>query len=427
MSASIRLIVSLRPVFSNGSARGDRPCIIELMSPSAQSVVDLEAQYLLQNYARHPIVLTRGDGPYMWDIDGKRYLDFIAGIGVNALGQNHPRIVAAIQDQAARLIHTSNLFYKEYQGPLAKRIAETSGLARTFFSNSGTESMEGALKMMKAHGHAIDPEKYQIVSLENSFHGRTLGALSVTGQPKYRTDFEPLLPGVRFVPPNDLAALEAAVNDRTAGICMEWIQGEGGVNPIDPAFSRRARELADQFDALLCFDEIQCGVGRPGTYYGYQLVNPPVMPDIMTAAKPIACGIPLGIIAANERAAKSIRPGMHGSTFGGNALAARVALEFFDVLEGLLPQIRRVGGYFQAQLRDLGKRFDFIKEVRAYGLMVGVELSIPGKEITNRALQGGLLMNCTHETVLRFLPPYIITEQHVDEAVGILADAMRTV
>jgi predicted acetylornithine/succinylornithine family transaminase len=397
------------------------------MSPSAQSVVDLEAQYLLQNYARHPIVLTRGDGPYMWDIDGKRYLDFIAGIGVNALGQNHPRIVAAIQDQAARLIHTSNLFYNEYQGPLAKRIAETSGLARTFFSNSGTESMEGALKMMKAHGHAIDPEKYQIVSLENSFHGRTLGALSVTGQPKYRTDFEPLLPGVRFVPPNDLAALEAAVNDRTAGICMEWIQGEGGVNPIDPAFSRRARELADQFDALLCFDEIQCGVGRPGTYYGYQLVNPPVMPDIMTAAKPIACGIPLGIIAANERAAKSIRPGMHGSTFGGNALAARVALEFFDVLEGLLPQIRRVGGYFQAQLRDLGKRFDFIKEVRAYGLMVGVELSIPGKEITNRALQGGLLMNCTHETVLRFLPPYIITEQHVDEAVGILADAMRTV
>jgi predicted acetylornithine/succinylornithine family transaminase len=401
--------------------------MIEVMSESPVNVVELEAQYLLQNYSRHPIVLVRGDGPYMWDINGKRYLDFIAGIGVNALGQNHPRIVAAITDQAARLIHTSNLFYNEYQGPLAKRIAETSGLARTFFTNSGTESMEGALKMMKAHGHAIDPEKYEIVSLENSFHGRSLGALSITGQPKYRKDFEPLIPGVRFVPPNDISALEAAVNERTAGICLEWIQGEGGVNPIDPAFSRRARELADQFDALLCFDEIQCGVGRPGTYYGYQLVDPPILPDIMTAAKPIACGIPLGIIVANERAAKSIRPGMHGSTFGGNALAARVALEFFDVLDDLLPQIRRVGEYFRAQLQALGSRYSFIKEVRGYGLMVGVELAIPGKQITESAMRNGLLMNCTHDTVLRFLPPYIVTEQHVDEAVEILANAMSTV
>ena len=397
------------------------------MSPSASSIVDLEAQYLLQNYARHPIVITRGDGPYMWDIDGKRYLDFIAGIGVNALGQNHPRIVAVIRDQAARLIHTSNLFYNEYQGPLAKRIAETSGLARTFFTNSGTESMEGALKMMKAHGNGISPEKYEIVSLENSFHGRTLGALSVTGQPKYRKDFEPLLPGVKFVRPNDIGALEAAVSERTAGICMEWIQGEGGVNPIDAAFSKRARELADQYDALLCFDEIQCGVGRPGTYFGYQMVDPPIMPDIMTAAKPIACGIPLGIIAANERAAKSIRPGMHGSTFGGNALAARVALEFFDILDDLLPQIRRVGGYFESQLREMGKKFDFVREVRGYGLMLGVELSISGKDITNRAMQNGLLLNCTHDTVLRFLPPYIITEQHVDDAMEILTKAMSAV
>jgi predicted acetylornithine/succinylornithine family transaminase len=391
------------------------------------NVVELEAQYLLQNYSRHPIVITRGDGPYMWDINGKRYLDFIAGIGVNALGQNHPRIVAAIRDQAARLIHTSNLFYNEYQGPLAKRIAETSGLARTFFTNSGTESTEGSLKMIKAHGHDISPEKYEIVSLENSFHGRSIGALSITGQPKYRKDFEPLMPGPRFVPPNDIAALEAAVSERTAGICIEWIQGEGGVNPIDHAFLRRARTLADQYDALLCFDEIQCGVGRTGRYYGYQLVDPPVMPDIMTAAKPIACGIPLGIIAANERAAKSIRPGMHGSTFGGNALAARVSLEFFDILDELLPHITKVGEYFRAQLQDLGKRFSFIKEVRGYGLMVGVELTIPGKDIVNRSMQGGLLLNCTHDTVLRFLPPYIITEQHVDEATGILTRAMSAV
>jgi len=397
------------------------------MPESAVNVVELEAQYLLQNYSRHPIVITRGDGPYMWDIAGKRYLDFIAGIGVNALGQNHPRIVAAIREQAGRLIHTSNLFYNEFQGPLAKRIAETSGLARTFFTNSGTESMEGALKMIKSHGHAIDPEKYEIISLEDSFHGRSLGALSITGQPKYRKDFEPLIPGVKFVPQNDIAALEAAVNERTAGICIEWIQGEGGVNPTSHAFSRRARELADQYDALLCFDEIQCGVGRTGKYYGYQLADPPIMPDIMTAAKPIACGVPLGIIVANERAAKSIRPGMHGSTFGGNALAARVALEFFDVLDELLPQIPRVGGYFKARLEDLAKRFSFIKEVRGYGLMVGVELTIPGREITLKAIADGLLMNCTHDTVLRFLPPYIVTEQHIDEALEILTRALSTV
>lgn len=394
---------------------------------SPLNVVELESQYLLQNYARHPLVLERGAGPYMWDVDGKRYLDFIAGIGVNALGQNHPRIVRVIQEQAARLIHTSNLFYNQFQGPLAKRIAEVSGLQRTFFTNSGTESCEGALKMIKAHGHDISPDKYEIVSLDNSFHGRTLGALSVTGQPKYRKDFEPLIPGVKFVPPNDIEALEGAVNQWTAGICMEWIQGEGGVVPLDTAFSRRARELADRYDALLWFDEIQCGVGRAGKYFGYQLADPPVMPDIITAAKPVACGIPLGFIAANERAAKSIRPGMHGSTFGGNALAARVSLEFFDILEGLLPQIRRVGDYFQAELRRLGNRFDFITEVRGYGLMVGVQLKIPGKEIVNRAMEQGLLMNCTHDTVLRFLPPYIITETEVDEAIAILDRVLGSV
>jgi predicted acetylornithine/succinylornithine family transaminase len=394
---------------------------------SLENVVDLESRYLLQNYARHPLVLVRGDGPYMWDAEGKRYLDFIAGIGVNALGQNHPRIVRAIQEQAALLIHTSNLFYNEYQGPLARRIAEVSGMSRTFFSNSGTESTEGALKMMKAHGHDISPEKHEIVSLENSFHGRTLGALAITGQPKYRKDFEPLIPGVKFVAPNDIAALEAAVSERTAGIVIEWIQGEGGVVPIDPAFSRRARELADQHDALLCFDEIQCGVGRTGTYFGYQLIEPPVMPDIITAAKPVACGIPLGFIAANERAAKSIRPGMHGSTFGGNALAARVSLEFFDILEGLLPQIRRVGDYFRAELRRLAARFSFISEVRGYGLMIGVQLTIPGKDIVTRAMREGLLINCTHDTVLRFLPPYITTETEVDEAVAILEGVLGEV
>jgi acetylornithine/succinyldiaminopimelate/putrescine aminotransferase len=274
--------------------------------------------------------------------------------------------------------------------------------------------------MMKAHGHDLRPDKYEIVSLDNSFHGRSTGALAITGQPKYSKDFEPLMPGVKFVPANDIAALEAAVGERTAGICIEWIQGEGGVLPMDGSFCKRARELADAHDALLCFDEIQCGVGRTGKYFGYQLIDPPVLPDIMIAAKPLACGLPLGIITCNERAAQAIRPGMHGSTFGGNALSARVALEFFDILAELLPQIARVGEYFRTALRGLATRFGFIEQVRGYGLMVGVQLSMPGKEIVAQAMQEGLLMNCTHETVLRFLPPYISTEEHVDEAIAIL-------
>src|SRR5579864_1834521 len=215
----------------------------------AQQIIDLEREFLLQNYARYPLVLDRGEGCYVYDVDGNRYLDFIAGIGVNALGHAHPRIVNVIREQAGLLIHSSNLYYHRFQGPLAKRLAEISGLKRSFFANSGTEAMEGALKMVRAHGNKINAGKIEILALENSFHGRTLGALSITGQPKYRKDFEPLLPGARFVPANDIGALEAAVNERTAGICMEWIQGEGGVNPIDPAFSRRARELADQYDA----------------------------------------------------------------------------------------------------------------------------------------------------------------------------------
>ena len=243
-------------------------------SSASQTVMDLEREYLLQNYARYPLVLRRGKGPYVYDLDGKRYLDFIAGIGVNALGHAHPRIVKVIREQAAELIHCSNLYYHEYQGPLAKKLAEISGLQRTFFCNSGTEAMEGALKMIRSHGNKIDSGKIEILSMDNSFHGRTLGALSITGQPKYRKDFEPLLPGVKFIPQGDIAALEGAVNDKTAGIVIEWIQGEGGIFPISAEYGRKARELADRHNALLLFDEIQCGVGRTGVHFGYQLATP---------------------------------------------------------------------------------------------------------------------------------------------------------
>jgi predicted acetylornithine/succinylornithine family transaminase len=367
------------------------------------------------------LVLSRGKGAYVYDLEGKRYLDFIAGIGVNALGHAHPRIVKVIRQQAALLIHCSNLYYHQYQGALAKKLAEVSGLQRTFFSNSGTEAMEGALKMIRAHGNKVGPAKIEILSMENSFHGRTMGALSITGQAKYRKDFEPLLAGVKFLPSGDIAALEGAVSERTAGIVIEWIQGEGGIFPISAEYAHKARELADRHNALLVFDEIQCGVGRPGTYFAYQLTTPVVLPDVMVAAKPLACGLPLGALVCNEKAAAAIGLGMHGSTFGGSALACRVALEFFEILDELMPSIKRVGAYFRSALEELGRKHSFVKEVRGRGLMIGVELDIPGKQIVLDAMSRGLLINCTHETVLRFLPPYIITEKEVDSAVKTLS------
>ena len=394
---------------------------------SAQSVMELEREYLLQNYARYPLVLARGKGCYLYDTAGKRYLDLISGIGVNALGHAHPRITKVIRDQSALLLHTSNLYYHQYQGPLAKRLAAMSGLQRCFFANTGTEAMEGALKMIHSHGRSLNPDKFEVIALENSFHGRTLGALSITGQPKYRQDFEPLVPGARFVPTNDVAALEAAFSERTAGIVLELIQGEGGINPLTPEYVAKARELADRYNALLVADEIQCGVGRAGTYFAYQRATHVTLPDIMVTAKPLSCGIPLGVIMANEKAAAAIKSGMHGSTFGGGPLACRVALEFCDILDDLLPSIQRVGGYLHVTLNELARKHGFIKEVRGFGLMIGVELDRPGKQIVLDCMEAGLLINCTHDTVLRFLPPYIITEKEVDQAVKILGKVFSKV
>ncbi len=383
-------------------------------------VMELEKLHLLQNYARYPLVLSHGEGTRLFDTEGRSYLDLISGIGVNALGHNHPRITKVIQEQAARLIHTSNLYYHRFQGPLANRIAAASGLDRVFFGNTGTEVVEGALKMARAHGTKIHPDKFEVISLENSFHGRTLGALSVTGQPKYRKDFEPLLPGVKFVSKNDCAALEAAFSDRTSAFIVEVIQGEGGIFPVCRNYLARARELCTQHNALLIFDETQCGVGRPGTFFAYQNMDPIILPDVMVAAKPIACGLPLGFIAATEAAAAAISPGMHGSTFGGGPLSCRVALEFFDILDELLPQMRRVGAHFRTRLLELKDKYEAVHQVRGQGLMLGMEMKQPCNEMVTAAMSEGLLINCTHDTTLRFLPPYIITEAEVDEAVAIL-------
>ena len=397
----------------------------ELKTTPLDEIMGLEREYLLQNYARYPLLLHRGRGCYVYDRDGRRYLDLISGIGVNSLGYAHPRITKVIRQQAGLLLHTSNLYYHEYQGRLAARLAKISGLERSFFCNSGAESMEGALKMIRSHGNSVSPHKTEIVALDNSFHGRTLGALSITGQPKYRRDFEPLLPGARFVPRNDVAALEAAITENTAGIVLEFIQGEGGINPISESFARKARELADRHNALLVFDEIQCGVGRPGAYFAYQLLDPVLLPDIVVAAKPMACGIPLGVIIANAKAAATIKTGMHGSTYGGGPLACRVALEFFDILDELLPSINSVGVYFRMKLTELMRTFSFMKEVRGQGLMIGVELDFSCKQLVLDGIKEGILFNCTHDTVLRFLPPYILSEQDVDRAIVTLTKIFK--
>ena len=387
--------------------------------------MDLEKAYVLQNYGRYPLMLVKGEGAYVWDDRGRQYLDLISGIGVNGLGHAHPRIVKVIQEQAALMIHCSNLYYHPYQGILAKRLASISGLQRTFFANTGTEAMEGAIKMIRSHGHAISPAKLEIVSLENSFHGRSTGALALTGQPKYRKDFEPLLPGVKYVQKHDIAALEAAVNENTAGIVLEVVQGEGGVYPIDEAFLRKARALADRYNALLVFDEIQCGVGRLGKYFAYQMHEPAILPDVMVTAKPIAAGLPLGVICCNEKAAVTISAGMHGSTFGGGPLACRVGIESLDILEELLPSIREVGGYFKEQLRKLAAKHRMITDVRGAGLMLGIELDRPGKDLVTECMNEGILINCTNNNVLRFLPPFVLKKKDVDKGIKVLDKVLK--
>jgi predicted acetylornithine/succinylornithine family transaminase len=391
----------------------------------AQAVIDLERAYLLQNYSRYPLVLDRGKGCWLRDMSGRRYLDLISGIGVNSLGHAHPRILKVLREQAGLLIHSSNLYYHRYQGPLAKILCETSGLQRAFFCNSGTEAVEAAIKMARSHGKRSAAGKHEIVALDNSFHGRTMGALSITGQPKYRNDFEPLLDGVRFVPAGDEAALEAAVGPRTAGIFVETIQGEGGILPMDRVFLEKARALATAHDALLVFDEIQCGIGRPGVHFAYQLHDPVILPDIVTLAKPIACGLPLGAVVANEKAASAIAPGMHGTTFGGGALACRVAIEFYSILEEIFPAMRQVSARLFEGLRTLQAKHSYVKDVRGFGLMIGVEFDFPAGHLVGLGLEEGLLFNVTHGSVLRMLPPYILSEKEVDRALRGLARVFR--
>src|SRR6202047_3629885 len=317
-------------------------------------IVDLEKRFLLPTYNRYPVGFERGKGVFLYDFEGKKYLDFVAGLGVNALGHAHPRIVKAIREQAARVIHVSNLYYNEYQWLLDERLCQLSGLDRVFFANSGTEAMEGAIKLARLAGHrAGGAAKSQLVALEGSYHGRTFGAMSLTGQDKYRKGFEPLLEDVKFVPRNDFEALRQAITDQSCAIVLEPIFGEGGIYKRSPKFLQECRALADRHRAALIFDEIQCGLGRTGTIFAFQSFG--VTPDIVAIAKPIAAGLPLGAFLAKEEFANAISPGQHGTTFGGGPLACRVALEFLAIVEEekLLDNVNKVGAYLQQKLSAL--------------------------------------------------------------------------
>jgi acetylornithine/N-succinyldiaminopimelate aminotransferase len=386
--------------------------------PSALS--DAE-RFLLPTYKRPPFVLTHGRGCYVYDASGKKYLDFLGGIAVNALGHVHPRIVKVIRSEAARAIHLSNLYHNAYQGPLARKLTEWSGMDRVFFTNSGTEAIEGALKLARlcARTPADAPDrpaaKHGILAMDNSFHGRTFGAVSITATEKYRLPFAPLLPGVDFVRFNDVTDLEKKFDASVCAIVLETIQGEGGIHPATETFWSRARQLATQHGALLLADEIQCGLGRTGRYFAYQKFAS--KPDMVVIAKPLAAGLPLGAILTSEAVAARVSPGLHGTTFGGGPLVCATALEFLKIIEDqkLLENVLSRGAELRESLSALAKKFDFIREVRGEGLMIGVELSVEGNPFVVEAARRGLLINCTHDFTLRLLPPFIMTRAQVRE------------
>jgi predicted acetylornithine/succinylornithine family transaminase len=395
-------------------------------SKDVHHVVELERQYVLGTYARFPIVLTKGKGVFVEDISGNKYLDMVSGLGVNALGYSHPRIVKVIRDQAAKVIHLSNLYYNQYQGPLAKKLVETSGLARVFFSNTGTEAIDGAIKLARAYGHKVGGEgKFKLVAAANSFHGRTYGAMSLTATAKYRDDFKPLLDGVTFVPLNDIEALRSAVDDSTCGVFLETIQGEGGVFECTTEYLQAARQICNERRAALVLDEIQCGLGRTGELFAFKRHG--ITPDILTVAKPIAAGLPLGAIVVTQEIADVISAGKHGTTFGGGPLACRVALEYFAILEDehLVDHVNRVGAYFHQELTNLRDTFANVKEVRGRGLMLALDLNVPSRPYSDAALEAGVLINSTHDTTLRFLPPLILEEKHVDKTVKVLKRLLK--
>jgi predicted acetylornithine/succinylornithine family transaminase len=391
-------------------------------------IAQLEKQFLIPTYDRMPILAVRGEGCYLYDDRGRKYLDFLGGLAVNSLGYAHPEILAVLRDQAETLLHTSNLIYHPYQAPLAKKLTSLSGMDRAFFANSGAEAIEGTLKLVRAYARSRQESSLrdEVLAIENSFHGRTFGALAATWPEKYRKPFEPLVPGIRFVRLNDSGHLRESFTPRVGAVLLEVIQGEGGVVELNQEFLETAAELCRAHGALLICDEIQCGLGRTGRFFAFSKFG--LRPDIVVVAKPLAAGLPLAAILAREEVAQAFSPGMHGTTFGGGPLQCRLALKVLEILErpGFLEQVREVGAYFRAHLEALRGEFPVVEEVRGDGLMLAAQLSVPGKNVVRQALEAGVIFNCTQEKVLRFLPPLIIERHHVDELVGVLKPILAT-
>jgi acetylornithine/N-succinyldiaminopimelate aminotransferase len=419
--------------------------------PTQETIARFE-QYVIGNYPRLPKVAVRGEGPYLWDADGNRYLDLFSGWAVTGVGHCHPRLVQTIAEQAGRLLYMPNTWYTEPQGRLAEWIATTGFGGKTFFCNSGAEANEAALKLARL---ATARGKYKIITFENSFHGRTFAAITATAQPKYQQGFQPLVPGFMYAPLNDLETVQRLADEETCAVLLEVVQGEGGVNLVDADFLRALRDLCDQRGMLLIVDEVQTGVGRCGTWWGYQAVGkaeggagnaepggespeanpnsetrhpqPVVVPDIMTLAKQLGGGVAIGAMCARPEVAEHLAPGTHASTFGGNPLAAAAGCAVFEIVrdEDLLANSQHMGQYLRRRLLELKQEIPVIAEVRGVGLMVGVDLAQNGKDLVAACLAKGLHINCTHETVLRIMPPLNITREQLDEGLDILAGAMR--
>jgi acetylornithine/N-succinyldiaminopimelate aminotransferase len=398
------------------------------MSHSSEEIISLFRQFVIGNYTRYPVCLVRGEGSWVWDAEGNRYLDFFPGWGCSLLGHCPPRVVKAVQEQVAELIHVPNTWYVEAQGLLAKALSERSDFGgQCFFCNSGAEANEAAIKLARLNGRGTGPNganRYKIVSTLNSFHGRTMGALTATGQPKYHTGVEPLLPGFGYAPFGNLDAMAKLIDSETIAIMVEPIQGEGGINIPPAGYLEGLRELCDRHQLLLIFDEVQTGMGRTGTWYAHQHWN--AQPDIVTLAKALAGGVAAGGLLARAEVAEKLKPGTHAATFGGNPIACRAALATIETIEedNLLARASQIGRRFHERLSALGNRCSLVREVRVKGAMIGVQLAADGTPIVQLCLKRGLLVNCTHQTVIRLLPALTITDEQIDQGCDILDEVL---
>jgi acetylornithine/N-succinyldiaminopimelate aminotransferase len=393
---------------------------------TTKELISISDRYVMETYRRFPMVLVKGNGTKVWDSDGREYLDFVAGIAVCSLGHSHPKIVEAIRKQAEVLMHVSNLYYIEPQIHLARLLVENSFADKIFFCNSGAEANEAAIKLARKYAHEhMEGKKYEIITMENSFHGRTLATVTATGQEKFHIGFEPLPDGFRYVPFDNITAIEEAITEKTCAVMVEPIQGEGGIRIPHDDYLRNLRDICDEKGILLIFDEVQVGMGRTGMLFAYE--HSGVKPDIMTLAKALGNGFPVGAMLATDEVASSFVPGNHASTFGGNPLAMAAGLAVLNAIlnDGILDNCRQLGSYFLERLSALKKKYSStIIDVRGKGLIIGIELSIPGDEIVREVMGKGVLINCTGMNVLRFVPPLIITKEEVDHVIEILDEVM---